>query len=539
MIGIALAGAAEASEILVTANITTSTTWTANNVYNLQGQIFVEPGATLTIQAGTLIASDDSIPPIGVDPGGSLAVSNGAQIFIMGTRAKPVIMTSQNDVATWVDLPFGAEGGAGANRHVGEWREAHSEWGNLTIMGDAYISENVLAQPGNVETCDPDNTADMEGFTVVGSLDNYGGGDDDYDAGTVKYLSVRYGGKVVGLADELNGLSLGGLGRDTDMHHIDIMNNVDDGIEIWGGTLNIKYFNIWNVGDDSFDVDQGWRGKAQFGLIVQGFSTRTAQGSGSADNVFELDGAEDGQYQPVTTAAIYNCTVIGQPASLGATADHATAWRCNARIQFRNCIFMDVGERLVSFDNTDGPPDNHLGYGASGTMTWLTTWATDYDSPTAHANDCLPRSTFYPAQVDGKLCEIRDSVLFNNVHASAYTEATNVGVYPPNGTNDNVDAGSNAADRPIRGIQRGPTISFSGLNFQLVKKLDPRPANDALESEGTAPADGFFTSAAYRGAFEPGLCWACGWTAADQFNFLYCHTDPTNEPVGDAGSRQL
>jgi hypothetical protein len=80
------------------------------------------------------------------------------------------------------------------------------------------------------------------------------------------------------------------------------MNNVDDGIEIWGGTVNLKYFSIWNIGDDSFDVDQGWRGKAQFGLIVQGYSLDANQGSGVGDNVFETDGAEDSDAQPVTTA---------------------------------------------------------------------------------------------------------------------------------------------------------------------------------------------------------------------------------------------
>src|SRR6185295_3466774 len=96
--------------------------------------------------------------------------------------------------------------------------------------------------------------------------------DDNDNSGGLHYLSLRYGGKVVSLGNELNGLSMGGIGRDTDVDHIDIMNQVDDGIETWGGTVNYKYVNIWNVGDDSFDVDEGWRGKAQFGVIVQGYS---------------------------------------------------------------------------------------------------------------------------------------------------------------------------------------------------------------------------------------------------------------------------
>ena len=127
----AFAGSAQAAELLVTCNITTSTTWTSADTYNLQGQIYVMPGATLTIEAGTIVASD---------AGGSLAVANGAQIFVNGTGKDPVIMTSKADVATWT----------GGDPKTGVWRESANEWGNLTIMGDGFISED--ATPGNVAT---------------------------------------------------------------------------------------------------------------------------------------------------------------------------------------------------------------------------------------------------------------------------------------------------------------------------------------------------------------------------------------------------
>jgi hypothetical protein len=107
---------------------------------------------------------------------------------------------------------------------------------------------------------DGTDTAQMEGLIARfagNTLPLYGGGNDDDDSGVVSYVSLRYGGFVVGIANELNGMSLGGVGRCTDMHHIEIMINVDDGIEIWGGTLNIKYVSIWNIGDDSFDLEQG------------------------------------------------------------------------------------------------------------------------------------------------------------------------------------------------------------------------------------------------------------------------------------------
>jgi hypothetical protein len=494
--GLGVAGFAHAGEVLVTTDITTSTTWTADNTYNLQDQIYVRNGATLTIQPGTIIASTTNI-------GGSLAVTRGSQIFALGTAKKPIIFTSKADRATWTNGP-----------RTGTWREAQNEWGNLTIMGEAYVSENAVI--GNTATCNAANVGDMEGLVNGPTTDRYGGGDDDDDSGTLKFLSIRYGGKRIGLNNELNGLSLGGIGRGTDIHHIEIMNNVDDGIEIWGGTVNVKYFSIWNVGDDSFDVDQGYRGKVQFGLIVQGYSSQAAQGSGTGDNVFEVDGAEQSDYQPVTTTVVYNVTAIGQPVS----GDHGTAWRDNARVQYRNCIFMDLGERLVSFDNVDG--DGGLGYGIGGTLSWANTWTTDYNAVPAHANDCAPRATFYPAQTSGKLAEITDSVFYNNLNASAYTEATARGVLPASGVNNNVLA----ALSPIREIVRGPNVTYLGLTMRPVIELDPRPANDAVTSVAAAPADGFFTPAQYRGAFKPSAGtlgerpWLCGWSAADAFGFL-------------------
>jgi hypothetical protein len=497
------------AQVIVNSDITVDTTWTSNNVYDLHEQIYVRNNATLTIQAGTLIATTFSTTP--GTGSGSLAVCRGSQIFVQGTAANPVIMTStDDDFATWQAL---------ANR-----------WGNLAIMGNAYISENDAAL-GNSPVPAATNEANMEGLNSGPSTDRYGGGDDNDDSGTISYLSLRYGGKVLALTNELNGLSLGGIGRDTDISFVEIMNNVDDGIEIWGGTVNLKNFSIWNIGDDSFDVDQGWRGKAQFGLIVQGYSVGAAQGSGIGDNAFETDGAENSDWQPVTTASIYNCTVIGQPLD----GDHATAFRDGARVQYRNCIFMDLGERLVSFDNVDG--DGGSGYGFNGTLSWPTTWTTNYNAVPAHANDFTTGTyaTNYASQTSGKLNEITDSVFFRNLNGSAYTEATAQGVFNV-GNNNVLIAGSDEEDAPIVSLVRGPQVTpFGSLDMVPVVGLDPRPRNAAVTSVGSAPNDGFFTPASYRGAFAPAptASWLSGWTASYSFGFT---PDPTvSDPYCTAG----
>jgi hypothetical protein len=122
--------------------------------------------------------------------------------------------------------------------------------------------------------------------------------------------------------------------------------------------------------------------------------------------------------------------VIGQPVD----GDHGTAWRDNARVQYRNCIFMDLGERLVAFDNVDG--DGGAGYGFNGTLSWANTWTTDYNASSTVPNAPANPAAFYPSQVDGKLAEISDSVFYRNLNASAYTEATTRGVF--NAGNNNV-----------------------------------------------------------------------------------------------------
>jgi hypothetical protein len=379
----------------------------------------------------------------------------------------------------------------------------------------------------------------MEGLTpdFPGDPDTlFGGGDDDDDSGELSYVSLRYGGRVIGLGNELNGLSLGGVGRATDIHHIDIMNNVDDGIELWGGAVNIKYFNIWNIGDDSFDVDKGWRGKAQFGLIVQGYSEDAAAGSGIGDNIFELDGAEKADAQPVTTSTIYNVTAIGQPVA----GDEGTAWRDSARVQFRQCIFMDLGEDLIENNNTDGDSGS-VGYNIGApTLTFAQIWTTNY-TVFPLANPCGNPAQVYQAQSagsaaigQGKLAEITDSVFFRNLEGSpgpitAYATADTVGVTvggDDNPAKANVvanygGAGNPDLNMPIVSLARFAPEFLQGGTIPLIRvsALDPRAANAAVTSAASAPDDGFFTPVTYRGAFGPNENWLCGWTAADAFGF--------------------
>ena len=509
MIGYLTLIIALAANIDVTEDIATSTTWTADNTYNLTKQIYVLPGATLTIEAGTIIASEAS-----ANGAGGLCVTNGAQIFVNGERHAPVVMTSSLDDGTW--------------------RASANEWGNLTLCGDAFIgfdgTTNSGGFPNNTLTPSASNQANMEGLVETAgdpSLNNYGGGDDDYDAGNLSYLSIRYAGRVVGLSNELNGLSLGAIGRNTKIHHIEVMNNVDDGIEIWGGTVDLKYVSIWNVGDDSFDVDQGWRGRAQFGLIVQGYSRNASQGSGLGDNIFEFDGAENSDAQPRTRAAIYNFTTIANTES----GDGTTTWRDNASVQFRNNIFIGKGDKLVRADGDDG--DGSSGYGHNGTLTLAERFETDavgsdgiaYIDP-VNAGASSMMDNLYQAQTDGKLAELSNNIIsgFGDISDDPYYD-----IVPASMRATNVEI----AELPIRLLQRGPSVNVGGKSVNPVVLIDPTPIDSAIiTTPAPAPANGFYSPVSYRGGFAPDENWLAGWSAADEFGFLF------GTSSGDCGSCQ-
>ncbi len=488
--GMTAAGITSAANISISSDIVTSTTWTSDNVYNLTDQIYVQPGATLTIQPGTLVQSTSG-------GGGSLAVCRGAKIYVNGTKDAPVIMTSTSDTLTG-------------------WHEGCNEWGNLTLMGNGLISAShykgslVTRYDGSNNTKTPTglNEKQMEGLTG-GSETYYGGANDDDDSGSISYLSLRYGGKVIGLANELNGLSLGAIGRETDIHHVEIMNNVDDGIEIWGGAVNLKYINIWNIGDDSFDVDEGWRGKAQFGLIVQGYSTDDSQGSGVGDNCFEVDGAEDSDAQPVTTTKIANFTVVGNPLS----GDNATEWRDNARVQYHNCIFMDIGEQLVKGNKDDG--DGANGYGYNGTLSWADTWTTaytNYSSVNWSADVYSDPADMYPVQSSGNLAEMKNSVFYNiyGDGSDGFSGADAVGVR--DAANNNVTASA----LPIVSVERAGYAIRGGKAVQLVTGINPCAANDAVTAAATG-TDEFYVAAPFSGGFSADYNWLEGWTAVDAY----------------------
>jgi len=248
---------------VVRTNITENTTWTADQVWQLSGRIVVTNGATLTIEPGTLIKGE---PGTGANAS-SLVIARDGRIVAEGTEDAPIIFTSTADELTPEDIEVGVFVSPNLNATIS------GLWGGVIVLGEAPVSASNDA--GDV------SQVQIEGIPTSDPTGLYGGNNPDHSSGVLRYISIRHGGANIGSGNEINGLTLGGVGRGTTVEHIEIVGNQDDGIEWFGGTVDVSHVVVWNAGDDAIDTDQGWSGTLDNFVVV------APQG-----HCFELDGPE-------------------------------------------------------------------------------------------------------------------------------------------------------------------------------------------------------------------------------------------------------
>ncbi len=268
--------------------------------YRLAAATFVDNGATLTIPAGTRIVA----APNGVQ--NYMAVLRGSKIEINGTAANPVVMTS------------------------GASSPGPGDWGGLVILGQSTTN---LIDPAN-----PDDLPTSE----VGQLP-YGGTNTADDSGTIRYLRLEYVGGALNGTQELNGLSLYSVGSETDIDFVQIFESSDDGIEFFGGTVDVNNLAIVGAEDDSVDWTEGYTG-----TVTDVYVEQTLDG----DSGFEMDGfntdfQNSGGFVSVPT--IQNATVVG-------SGDNSRAFRLRAGTGgiFNNVVIQDFGRGVVVEDDTAG-----------------------------------------------------------------------------------------------------------------------------------------------------------------------------------------
>lgn len=259
--------------VAVTGAIIENTTWTNDNIYQLNQKVVVDNGATLTIEAGTIVKGSPGTGSLA----SALIIARGAKINAVGTASQPIIFTSISDNITCGQT-------AGTNLDEND----RGQWGGLIVLGYApssFSGDNVENQ--------------IEGIPADDTFGLYGGSNPADNSGVMSYISIRHGGALIGEGNEINGLTLGGVGNGTVINNIEVVANVDDGVEFFGGTVNASNLLIWAQGDDALDIDQAYSGTISNAVVVLG---------DISDHAFEVDGPEG---TGTGSFILQNVTIIG------------------------------------------------------------------------------------------------------------------------------------------------------------------------------------------------------------------------------------
>lgn len=265
--------------------ITSDKTLTNDRIWVLNGKVVVQDGVTLTIDKGTIIKGAEGTGTLA----SALVIARGGTIMAEGTADEPIIFTSKLDNITVGET-------AGTNLDEAD----AGLWGGLVILGKAPASLKGDEESGLIE-----------GFYANETYAYYGGTVANDNSGVVSYVSIRHGGSEVAPDNEINGLTLGGVGSGTTINNVEIVANSDDGVEFFGGTVSPTNLLTWAQQDDGLDIDQAFSGTISNSVVILG---------AASDHALEIDGGEGSMDAQFT---LNNITLIGNTAtSKGEYADY-------------------------------------------------------------------------------------------------------------------------------------------------------------------------------------------------------------------------
>ena len=231
--------------------------WEKECIYVLNNKVVVPSGVTLTIEAGTIIKGTSGTGSLA----SALIIAQGGKIIAAGSASEQIVFTSTAD-----NITVGESYGSNLDQNN------RGLWGGLIVLGYAPSSF-----AGDVDALQ------IEGIPAEDSWGLYGGNDPNDNSGILKYISIRHGGALIGEGNEINGLTLGGVGAGTEIDNIEVVGNVDDGIEFFGGTVDASNLLVWAQGDDAIDIDQAYSGTIDNVVVHLG---------DISDHAFEIDGPE-------------------------------------------------------------------------------------------------------------------------------------------------------------------------------------------------------------------------------------------------------
>ncbi|WP_018616558.1 hypothetical protein [Segetibacter koreensis] len=373
--------------------ISTDQHWTKDKVYRLRGYVYVTNGATLTIDPGTKIVSNK-------DSAGVLIIYRTAKIMAQGTAADPIVFTSN------------------------ETAPSPGDFGGVVLVGQAKGNGNHSVIEGGV---DPQ-------FSV------FGGTNDADNSGVLKYVRIEYAGKAVNPGDEVNGLSLYGVGSGTTIDYVQVVRGLDDAFEFFGGTVNCKHLIAYNSADDDFDMDDGFSGKIQYAISVKDPAFTDPKGTtGDISNNFEVDNVNPSNgfllsKAPVTYPVLSNFTAIGPNNAANTSADYGFGmrWRRGSKFVLANSIVMG-GQKA----GLDIEQDSTASYYVQGVSRFYNSFLHAYASPFRVANvgtflDSATLSsltlTTYKSQLFANADDIKLTDPFNNAAPNLKPQATSPAV---------------------------------------------------------------------------------------------------------------
>ncbi|MCB0428697.1 MAG: hypothetical protein H6585_08335 [Flavobacteriales bacterium] len=408
-------------------NLSPNTMFTCTNVYVVDQLTYVPPGGDLLIEPGTVIKG-------AAGPNKALVVSAGAQIFAQGTATCPIIFTAIDDPLDGT-YPFSNKG----------------QWGGLVILG--YAPNNLLLADGG--NAIGDGVGVLEGFSPSDPRNQYGGFNPNDNSGVLRYISIRHAGGEIMPSVEMNALSLASVGRGTVIEHVETVSCGDDGIEIFGGTVDLRWVSSMFSDDDAFDWDQGWTGRGQFwfGVHLPGEDTGI---EGDGDD-------EDSGNLPASHPTVYNTTFIGGGTQEGFHAKEGTEGGVF------NSLFVNFNDGA----RIDHDPQRVL----NGIPTALDKYNNGLLMISNNAYDAVARMV-NPDSLQTQFLANNNMMIPGVIDHTFAIDPSNVVLDPFN---------------PV------PKVNVSTTN--------------------QPPNDGFFVQADYKGAFDPNTTpWTSGWTFADQIN---------------------
>ncbi len=482
----------------------------ANN-YIIDQKIYIPAGKTITINPGTVLKGRTA-PLLNGSPdpakASALVIERGGKIMAEGSEDCQIVFTAEADN---LDGTYSI-----ANKGL---------WGGVVVLGKATNNLTLAANGpfvagGSGKLAVADGLGTIEGFATSNTQDQYGVNlslgetfDDNDNSGIIKYVSIRHSGAILSVGAEINGLTLGSVGRGTTIDHLEIISCADDNIEFFGGTVNVRYVTTLFGNDDMFDWDLGWTGKAQF---LFGMKTDNTASTDS-DNGFEMDSDDQkSNNTPRSTPVIYNVTLVGNEKTI-LTSDNASIAAINAKELTGGEIYNSVFANFKNGFNMVKSVGTRTG-GSEAYHNWATTGGNGSAILKVKCN------TFVG---------VTNPLTIGN----SPTVGTGSGNVQPSDTTQFkvTDMNTVIAGNNLPGFSYAFTVNNTTNTFSVKNDVVPNPALSVAGCP-VAPADGFFRAANYRGAFaSTGDNWLSDWSYSQILGatqgLVDCPTDINNDGI--------